>query len=112
MPINMDRVATIEKYNLLLLTESIAPLQWLWMSFCDTSKPRGFQFLGVIIVKARGAATAIREINRLGINPGGEIMTIELGNVIFDESKYANRLLTKEQAEEWCPLTPQEEIKL
>lgn len=49
----------------------------LWMSFCDTSKPTGEQFLGVIITRAKGIASAIDKTWSLGINPGGQVMSHE-----------------------------------
>ncbi len=50
----------------------------LWLSFCDPCLPKGSQFLGVIVTKSFGFATAIDELHGLGINPGGEVKCIEL----------------------------------
>ena len=59
----------------------------LRLSFCDTQRPKGEQFLGVAIVAVphlfeddEGSAVkfAIRETHRLGINPGGEVLTFEV----------------------------------
>lgn len=51
---------------------------YLWMSFCDPKKPKGKQFLGVIITKAMGLTHAMRKTHKLGINPGGEIKAFEI----------------------------------
>ncbi len=50
----------------------------LWLSFCDPSLPKGSQFLGVIVTRSFGFATAIDELHGLGINPGGGVKCIEL----------------------------------
>ena len=56
----------------LLSEESIEPEAWWWLSFCDTEKPEGTQFLGGIFTKARGFISAVQKTHDLGINPGGE----------------------------------------
>lgn len=48
-----------------------------WISFCDGSKPKGTQFLGVVIVRAKGFAGAIKRAWDIGINPGGEAQGYE-----------------------------------
>lgn len=45
----------------------------IWMSFCDSDKSKGNQFLGVVITKALGFAHALKKAHSLGINPGGEV---------------------------------------
>jgi hypothetical protein len=65
----------------------------LWMSFCDTDKPKGSQFLGVVIMKTPGLAHAIDRSWKLGINPGGQVMSYETdGSDIAAE--HFDRLLT------------------
>lgn len=44
-----------------------------WLSFCDTRKPRGTQFIGGCIVPASGTIAAVRMAHFYGINPGGEV---------------------------------------
>lgn len=58
-----------------IIEERGAEDQCFWMSFCDTGKPQGQQFLGVIIMFAPGIAHAIDRTWKLGINPGGEVMS-------------------------------------
>ena len=66
-----------------------------WLSFCDPEKPAGTQFLGVILTCARNSKQAIQNTLKLGINPGGEVMVIEISgaNGYLDN---LDRLLTEE----------------
>ena len=43
-----------------------------WLSFS------GEKFLGVAVIDAKTATAAIQKSHRLGINPGGEVMVIEM----------------------------------
>lgn len=67
---------------------------WYYTSFAGEKG-----FLGATIVLACGPVTAILESHRLGINPGGEAMTIKVpnGKEALIEGK-TNRLLTREEA--------------
>ena len=67
----------------------------MWMSFCDTEKPKGQQFIGVVITRAKGMAHAIDKTHRLGINPGGEVMSYET-NPDDIASEHFDKLLTKD----------------
>lgn len=73
-----------------------------WLSFCDSERPTGQQFLGVAIIEVTAAeaddaavevmlrfpfthqpdsewiAAAIKKAHRLGCNPGGEVATWEV----------------------------------
>lgn len=49
-----------------------------WLSFCDPDKPTGQQFIGIIIVKAKGFTLAVRRTHSLMINPGGEVQGCEI----------------------------------
>lgn len=69
---------------------------YLWMSFADPDKPKGHQFLGVIITKCFGMAHAVDKINTLGINPGGEIWVEETNPNDF-QPEHFDTLLTEEQ---------------
>ena len=72
--------------------------QW-WLSFADADLPEGSQFLGVAIVKARGIASAAQTAHRLGINPGGEVMGMQVPQGKQIPSEYCNHLLTRTEAE-------------
>src|ERR1700723_220414 len=54
------------------------PEEYWWLSFCDPDKPKGTQFLGVIIVKAHGITDALTKCNAMLINPGGEVSGLTL----------------------------------
>ena len=58
----------------LMLEAEGYPDRWFWLSFADPSRPRGSQFLGVSIVKARTYFEATMRAHALGINPGGEVL--------------------------------------
>jgi hypothetical protein len=66
------------------------------MSFCDTSKPTGEQFLGVVITHAKGIASAIDKTWSLGINPGGEVMSYETDPSDI-ASEHFDKLLSKHE---------------
>lgn len=67
----------------------------LWLSFCDPNKPDDQQFLGVAIVWACDIIEAAKRARLLGINPGGEVLAIEIDpNDIAPE--HFNKFLTKD----------------
>lgn len=67
-----------------------------WLSFCDPEKPSGEQFKGVIISRTLGMMHALERANALGINPGGEVVCLEIeGNDIHPD--HFDVLLTKKQ---------------
>jgi hypothetical protein len=49
-------------------------LAWWYMSFADSSRPKGQQWLGACIVEGYGLATATRRSWELGVNPGGGVL--------------------------------------
>lgn len=51
---------------------------WQWLSFADSSRPKGTQFLGVAIVRARDPMEAAMVATLTGCNPGGEIVMAEI----------------------------------
>lgn len=67
-----------------------------WLSFADGTKPKGFQFLGVVIVEAYGFTDAIQKSHDLGINPGGEVQGSRVDPMPDDfPAEKLNRLLSK-----------------
>ena len=91
----------LKRKNELLESEKDNPIKTWWLSFCDPDKPKGTQFLGVIIVDAKGLFHAHHQINMLGINPGGEIQCFDISKIDPPiKDRYKNRLLTKEECEE------------
>lgn len=89
---NSERAALIlEKYSEEVGNEPSC----IWMSFCDPDKPKGQQFLGVVIVKTKGFIHAKELAWDLGINPGGEILFSKIdGSDIKPE--HFNKLLSHE----------------
>lgn len=77
-----------------------------WLSFVDASKsdppeeqvPGGGGFLGVVIVQAPDAYSAVLVTWMKGINPGGEVQIIGPGPADAYPPEVQNRLLTAEEA--------------
>ncbi len=63
---------------------------WWWCSFANDGG-----FLGVAIVRAQGIGTAIMEARRIGINPGGEVLSFEVAE---PPEIFKNVLLDREMA--------------
>lgn len=54
-------------------------MPYYYLSFCDTTKPKGEHFLGCAIVEAPNVDSAILESHVRKINPGGEVAIVDLG---------------------------------
>jgi hypothetical protein len=77
----------------LLTEEAKQPVHWWYLSFVDHGV-----FQGACLVEARGMTQALQESHRLGINPGGEVMSIDMG---ADPGHLpVNRLLSRSEMEE------------
>lgn len=63
---------------LALAAEHGQPMRWWWLSFVDPALPAGGRFLGVVVVRAPGFATAVQTAHALGINPGGQVRGLVL----------------------------------
>ena len=50
-----------------------------WLSFADPSRPYGSHFIGACVVVGEDFESAMAEANRLGCNPGGEVMGDKVG---------------------------------
>ena len=87
----------VRKRMLTMLAEEreTKPLAWWWLSFCDANLPKGTQFLGACIVRAHGMTDAILQSHRLGLNPGGEVLTVQARDEFVPAEKYLGRLLSK-----------------
>ena len=92
----MDTNERRARFDARLAEEEEADEVCLWMSFCDTDKPPGQQFLGVVITRARGLAHAIEKIWALGINPGGQVMSYETDSSAI-AAEHFDRLLSKDE---------------
>jgi hypothetical protein len=74
---------------------------WFYLSFADPKLPEGEQFLGGAYVRGVNEGAAVGRSHKLGINPGGEVMTF---GPLADEAMAENvpepqreRLLTREE---------------
>jgi hypothetical protein len=75
-----------------ILTDELSqPLRWFYLSFADDD---GFR--GAVIIEARGQAHALQATHKLGINPGGQVMTWEIREGAPLPEAVKNRLLSKE----------------
>jgi len=87
------------RINRMLVEESKLPKRWFYISFA------GPKFLGAVFVEAQGPATVTRRTHELGINPGGEALTIELTEEnALPPPEMRNRLLSKAELEAWTPI--------
>lgn len=83
------------------MTEGEATTKFFWMSFCDSDKPKGSQFLGVILVRGVDIQDAMTNSWLMGINPGGEVAFMAM-DIPYSQvnMKFVNRLLGMDQAKE------------
>lgn len=75
----------------------------MWLSFADPTRPTGRQFLGAAIVRADRIITAVRRAHALGINPGGEVMSMWIDPAMARSLSFKlpiERLLSPEEARE------------
>jgi len=85
----------------MIIAEQANPEAWWWLSFCDSNLPKGEQFLGACIVRARGFISAIREAHKQGCNPGGEVEGLETRSDFRPLDGWTNRLLSRNECEEF-----------
>lgn len=81
-------------------------MRWWWLSFSDSSKPKGSQWLGCAIVEAPDLGAAVRVAHLTGCNPGGEVMGQHLHPSSSGETAppetMRNRLITdRGELERW-----------
>jgi hypothetical protein len=89
--VSPDIIAQAERENY--------PVRWMYISFAD--EDRGF--LGACIILANGPASAIHRAWELGINPGGQVMSAEIGDQDIPGPEFLDRLLTKEEIRSFWP---------
>jgi hypothetical protein len=70
---------------------------WYWLSFCDSSRPKGTQSLGICIVEGQDEKDAHRNATLLGLNPGGEILIQPMPGVEIKDA-YTYRLILPKEA--------------
>jgi hypothetical protein len=84
-----EAVATIQA-----LFDPPGPMVDWWLSFADETG-----FLGVCIVSAASLPQAAQVAHRLGCNPGGQIQGHTVPEDIQIDSKWKQRLLSKEECD-------------
>lgn len=74
----------------------------MWLSFCDSDRPEGEQFLGAAIVPGTNVLEGAMSATILHCNPGGEVVGIPIQAHMFDAIPplYLHRLLSREQAKD------------
>lgn len=71
-----------------------------WLSFCDSNRPKGRQFLGAAVVEANDLAEAITKSWPEGCNPGGEVLSAEIPKPEYARVRpHLNRLMQREELE-------------
>lgn len=83
----------------------VGPGTWLWMSFADAHKPKGQQFLGVLLIKAENILEAAKQAHARGLNPGGEVLATPLPSPMSPQmyatiAPYLGRLLNAAECAE------------
>jgi hypothetical protein len=84
----------IERMAALVEEEQGRPVRWWYLSFATEESAKA------VMVKACGFATAYMTCNFLGINPGGQVMGLEIPDEMAPSAKYIYRVLTKQEVEE------------
>lgn len=79
----------------MLETEANQPPRWFYLSFSEE------HFLGGVFIEAKGLAHALAETHAIGINPGGEVLSMEISREKMNlvPSSMRNRILTREEVE-------------
>jgi len=84
-----------ERVRKLLVEEMATPWRWHYCSFA------GETFLGALFIEGHGPTDISVRSHHMGLNPGGEMMCIELPDgAPLPEEKYRNRLLSKQELKE------------
>lgn len=83
-----------ERAKKLLTEESEQSMRWFYLSFADDNG-----FLGAIYIEARGFVSAVEMTKFLGINPGGEVMGVEVPVEYLPPEDKREILLSKEDME-------------
>lgn len=73
-----------------------------YLSFADISQPEGQRFLGATVVVAQSDEGAVKVVNDLGLNPGGEIAILKLSGLTVatmdaDQRRYLNRFVPRDE---------------
>jgi len=85
----------IDRVNEVMAQETLEPTRWMYLSFADE------KFNGAVIIEANGLAHAITHCHSLGINPGGEVMGVDMPDEIIAQvpENMRTKLLSKEDVQ-------------
>lgn len=92
----IDRISEV-------LTEELQTVErWHYLSFAED---RQDGFLGAVVIKAYGIADAILRCHNQSINPGGQVMAVEMPDDVVAQvpESHRNRLLSKKELQEIWP---------
>lgn len=72
-----------------------------YLSFCDSAKPAGQQFLGALMLDVPPGKHPVDHAWDMGLNPGGEVVVLSVPphRVHRFTPDMLNRLLTREEVE-------------
>jgi hypothetical protein len=91
----------MDRAVMLLEKEYDSPEKWHYLSFADEHG-----FLGGVIIKAHGITDAVMKTHRLGINPGGSVMSwLITDEKMLPNETFRNRLLSREEVDNMRPDT-------
>jgi len=76
-------------------------MPYFWLSFCDPDRPKGTQFLGALVAEGDDFIEAVRESHLRGVNPGGEVLSVELPETVEVEAHRLWHLMAAEEARNW-----------
>lgn len=81
--------------------EDTSETGWWYLSFADPNRPTGTQFLGGLYIDAPSLPDALTKSHLLGLNPGGEVMFVEMPMEFFENvpEDMRLRLLSREELE-------------
>jgi hypothetical protein len=72
-----------------------SPVKLFYLSFADGSLPSGSQFLGGLFFRAKTVAGALAGSRRLGLNPGGSVLAVEVPPGSPVDESLVGRLLSR-----------------
>lgn len=70
----------------------------MWLSFADVD---GFR--GIVILRAKDIVEAVQIANRLGINPGGQVMACEMPPTFHVPEEATGKLLSRADCDRLFP---------
>ena len=90
----MNEAQFQSRIQAVLAEERKQPEHWLYLSFANASG-----FLGGVVLWTHGVTHALRRCRELGINPGGEVLSIRILDGKIPPTEFCEKLLTQEEIE-------------